>query len=860
MTASPSFPQALARLPNWLCYRTERDPRTHRSTKVPYNPHTGYKASPTDPATWGTLAQALEAMARYLFSGIGFVFTQDCGYVGLDIDNCLDENRKPNAVASAILKKLPPTYIEISPSNKGLHIFLKGILPSGGNRNSKTGVEMYGHARYFTMTGNRWLDSCADEIADDNGVLSWIHAQYIKPPPKKSTKQSTSNQGVSYLSDEQLLSMARSSKDSAAFTALWNGDWQGRYKSQSEADFALCCKLAFWSNRDANQIDRLFRSSGLMREKWDRQQGGSTYGDVTISNACAQTPEAYKPKRKRPVNIFEQDGCYYRKRNEAIQQLTNFVIHPIEQIIMDSEAQLTCELVNDNGKTRRQTFLADDFCNVMKFKRVVNRNSISFCFFGTDNDLEALKQYIDGLDWKEKKGVRALGIFLHNDELVFVAPDRAVAAGGRTIDTIVQLEKHRSLDSDILNAKFLTKSQFLELGEMLLRYNEPAKTVSILGWCAGCFIKAHLKYEGVLFPHLFLIGESGSGKTNTLRSVILPIFSRSKSQTASQVTNFTLAKDGDSSNVIPHAIDEFKPSKLIKRTKNDLLNHFRGSYENAEGVRGRPDQTTVKYDLLAPLVVAGEETTDETAVRDRTIELLFSRKDIQDKAQTQVFYRLKDSGLLPAFGRTLLEIALATPPSEAKRWYDEGLSCFNEEQFPSRITNNLACAYAGLMLVEKLCQAFGHSWYGVFCMNSELDLDNCVKQLAYAARNYLLDGASRNISNVENTLEEMGRMNLKLDQDYCFEAAGRRMRLHLAGIYDRYTRWHKDCAVAGEALPYNQFRKQLEHSEYFVVKDKRMRIGGEAKCAWLLDFEKLSRACDVSGFLKVTVPEDESVT
>ena len=858
MKENYSFPQALARLPNWLCYRLERDPKTHRNAKVPYIPHTGYKASATDPKTWSTLAQALEAMARYHFSGIGFVFTRDCGYVGVDIDKCLIDG-KPNSVASAILKKSPPTYIEISPSDTGLHLFYKGVLPAKGNRSSKTGVEMYGHARYFTMTGKRWPGGCSDEIAVDNGILSWIHSKYIKSPPQQSKKKSTSIQGMSYLSDEQLLSTARAAKDGPAFEGLWEGRWQEKYKSQSEADFALCCKLAFWSNRDTGQIDRLFRLSGLMREKWDRQQGGSTYGEITVRNACDKTSETYVPKRKRPVNIFEQDGCYYRKKGENITQLTNFLVHPVEQIKGEKEAQLTCDLISDSRKTQHMDFVAEDFCNVLRFKKVLNRNSISFCFFGTDGDLEALKQYIDDLPWKIKKGVKALGIYWHNERFVFVTPERAIAAGGVAVDTIVQMEHYRSLESNILDAPFLTDAQFCDLGETLLRYNEPAKTVSILAWCAGCFIKQHLKYYNVMYPHLFLIGESGSGKTHTLRNIILPLFSRSKAQVASQVTNFTLAKDGDSTNVIPHAIDEYKPSTLSKKTKNDLHNYFRGSYEHGEAVRGKANQTVQKYDLLAPVVVAGEESANETAIRERTIELLFSRKDLNDDAQYAVFCRLKDGGLLPAFGRTLLDLALRTPPSEVKRWFDDSYPGFDSE-FPSRIASNLACAYAGLKLVEKLCHAYGHLWDGVFCMNSALSLEACSKQLSYAARHYLLDGATHNITTVENSLEIMSRMNLKPGKDFAFEAGTKRLCFSPSKVYDRFTKYRKDYAVEGEVLTMSQFKKQLEHSEYFIAKNYQKRLSSDEPNGkvWVINFELLSQRADVDGFL-VREPEADDL-
>ena len=98
-------------------------------------------------------------------------------------------------------------------------------------------------------------------------------------------------------------------------------------------------------------------------------------------------------------------------------------------------------------------------------------------------------------------------------------------------------------------------------------------------------------------------------------------------------------------------------------------------------------------------------------------------------------------------------------------------------------------------------------------------------------------------------------MNLKLEQDFTFEAAGRHLCLWLTNVYDRYTKYRKDYAVQGEVLTASQFRKQLEHSDYFIAKQKIKRLGDEVKRVWVVDFEKLSRVADVSGFLKAKVED-----
>jgi len=858
--SSYNFPPGPATLPNWVCWRLEPDKKSGRDAKVPYNPATGYKASASNPATWGTLEQAQLAKEKYTFSGIGFVFTAECGIIGIDIDHCLS-NGQPNEVAAAILAKLPPTYIEISPSGKGLHIFLQGEIPKGGNRNSESGVEMYSSRRYFTMTGNRWRD-CADEIGQDNGCIKWIFDTYIKP--KKPTKSNayTVNQGISTMTNDALLETIRASKDGAAFDKLWRGDWQDKYKSQSEADFALCCKLAFWLNHDVAQIDRLFRQSGLMREKWNNRHSadGDTYGETTLRNACANTPETYKPKQpaQQSLSVFEQGGAYYRKRGENIERLTNFIVKPIEILLAEDEAQINCELINVEGKTRRQCFLADDFSNVQRFKKVLNKNSISFCFFGSDKGLEDMKEYIDRLDWKEKRGVKALGIYRREGKMVFVTHTKAVTAGDEAVDSIIQLEKYRHLDSKILDFPFITSEQLSLMGELIFAYNEPAKTVSVLAWAAACFIKPFLKRKPIdaKLPHLFLVGEQGSGKSNTLEKVVLPIFARKiKILAASQTTAFGLMKESSSSNVIPQTFNEFKPSTMDRIRLNALCNHLRDAYDGHEGVRGRADQSSVTYELLAPIAVAGEESAQEAAIRERTIELLFAKNDLTNNGYVEAFSRLRQlEHLLSSFGRSLLDTALQLTVDDVWQWYDEGERRYLKDEFPARVTSNLACLYSGLKLVERLCDNLGHSWYHYFT----LPLDECAGFLSYAVREFLLDGSNYNKSIIEETFEIMARMNLKVDKDYTFEAAGKHLCLRLEIVYDKYTKHRKDYAITGEVLSLNEFRKQFRKSGYCVKANVSARVKGVSVKVWKADFEALSRICEVSGFMASPAALDDA--
>ena len=845
-----SFPQGLKALPQWICWRLEPDPKGGKPRKVPYDPKTGRKASSTNPQTWATLPEAESARGRYQSTGIGFVFTEACGIVGVDIDHCRAEDAGSpggstlNDTARAILEKCP-SYAEISPSGTGLHIFYHGTMPGKGNKNSATGVEMYSTGRYFTMTGQH-LDSTPDDIADGAAALPWIHETFIAKKRKEKAPR-PARQPVR-LTDEVVLEKARASANGEEFTNLWEGRWNDKYGSQSEADLALCCALAFWTGKDAAQMDRLFRQSALLREKWDNvhHADGATYGAETIRQAIERTEQTYSPEGEPAIR--EQSGRYYRVKGEQVYPITNFIVRPLEMLIADDETQMTCDLVTVYGETFRQTFLTTDFGNLQKFKGVLNKRTISLSYTGSEGDLEILKGYLAGLEWSKKYGVKALGLYERDKRWIFVAKDGAFAAGGETVEDMIQLEKHASIESALPASAAISPKKLVELGPLLLGYNEPAKTVTVLAWCAGCFLKEHLRKAGIKYPHLFLIGEAGSGKSNTLERVILPIFGRSKVVAAPQITAFTLMKDAASSNLFPQALDEFKPSKIEKTRLQALYNHFRDSYDGHEGVRGRADQSQVSYALLAPLVVAGEESPDEPAVRERGMELLFSKRDLKDAAARASFQRISNlqDGLV-RLGRGLLDTALTLSTEAVRQWHNEALTLFNPA-LPSRVVNNLACCMVGVRLLEALCARLGMTWGQVF----PIGVDACVKHMEYAVREYLLDGGDANKSIIEQTLEVMDRMTVS--QEHCaFSKDGKEVAFLFSRFYDEYTKYRRDHAICGECLPYGQFIKQLKKSDLFLAF-KTFRIGGGTPKAFVLDYELIQKRCDVSGFLGTDVP------
>lgn len=283
------IPQELKALPNWICWDAVPDEKRGKIKKVPINALTGGGAMSNNPSTWCDFDTAVRASEKH--SGIGFMFG-GCPYFGVDIDGKEEEleayQRGENGnIISEFISTLQ-SYTEISQSGKGIHIICRGTLPKRGRR--KGSVEMYEDGRFFVMTGN----SCSEyeSITECSDSIKPLHEKYIGGGHEPVAKAVPA---VRLDTADQIIKAAAGAKNGGKFVSLYSGSTAG-YTSQSEADMAFCSMLAFWTGCDAEKMDMIFRSSGLMREKWDRAQSGSTYGALTIQKAIADCDKTYSPK------------------------------------------------------------------------------------------------------------------------------------------------------------------------------------------------------------------------------------------------------------------------------------------------------------------------------------------------------------------------------------------------------------------------------------------------------------------------------------------------------------------------------------------------------------------------------------
>lgn len=302
-----AIPQELKGYKNWVCWQAYPDPKSHSGiSKKPVNPKTGGLAQPNNPDTWSDFETAVRQSGKY--SGIGFMFSNS-PFFGVDLDDMPNDIQDyQNGGADNIISEFVNTlqsYTEFSQSKTGVHIICKGTLPEGRRKakNDSGGFEMYENGRFFVVTGNYcseygYINDCTESVKP-------LHSKYLgKTAEPKPNRQ---NITVNLNSVDDIVRAACSAKNGSLFKALYSGDFSA-YSSQSEADMAFCNMLAFWCGCDAEKMDAIFRQSGLMRDKWDRKQSGTTYGVITLQKAISGCSQTYNPKKQNDYSISIGNG------------------------------------------------------------------------------------------------------------------------------------------------------------------------------------------------------------------------------------------------------------------------------------------------------------------------------------------------------------------------------------------------------------------------------------------------------------------------------------------------------------------------------------------------------------------------
>lgn len=316
-----NIPEDLKKEKRWCLYRIVN--RNGKNTKIPIEP-SGKYAKVSDKATWNTYERCLNSLDKA--DGLGF-FLGD-GYVGIDLDDVADDvyayfTDNKDSVASDFLKNID-TYAEVSPSGRGIHFIGKGKLE--GTRRRSGNIEIYDKDRFFTVTGKILNDKYRKKITNIETEINQLKAKYLPEFEKSEIDKSE----VGDYKDREVLELFLNTDigdTSEVKNEIFNGKWEKKFSSQSEADFYLARNLLFFNGGNIEQAYRLMNQSKLAREKWDEQRGSTDYLEYILLSARDRLTSYFQRSEKEEITAVNRKYTL-----DEVKQLINETIKSFNDI------------------------------------------------------------------------------------------------------------------------------------------------------------------------------------------------------------------------------------------------------------------------------------------------------------------------------------------------------------------------------------------------------------------------------------------------------------------------------------------------------------------------------------------------
>lgn len=427
----------------------------------------------------------------------------------------------------------------------------------------------------------------------------------------------------------------------------------------------------------------------------------------TIKNAMEriENGKEYVTEQRLTIpmtEVYEKDGCYYRGEH----RLSNFIFSPTERVWFDNNEFLKGEIIVKDGSTFPSLLNYRSLISKKDFLSAINSSKVSW--LGGDKDIQYLRELMLTKQCVEKVGVSKIG--LHGN--LFITPDQVIDCNG-----IVENPNKVFVPKFYNNSTGLEQSikvnyedNWQEIAKNILsllpQVNEEQVIHPILGWHMICPIAPLIRgLSDNGLPQLMMWGTKGSGKTSTAQ-LFARLFGNSEIRSCSRPA-FSLMREMDTLNAIPLYLDEYRPNSIDRNQLQQIKNLALLSYKATSDSRGRQDQSTVDYQLTAPIVWIGETPFTDPNLLERIIKVkltpnVFMLAENEYKEKFREINQLSLNSFIGGYVHWLLDKIINEKLSlnEMLQHHKEELE--NRYRLPERITLNIALMLIGLSLFEKL--------------------------------------------------------------------------------------------------------------------------------------------------------------
>ena len=527
-------------------------------------------------------------------------------------------------------------------------------------------------------------------------------------------------------------------------------------------------------------------------------------------------------------DVYELAGYYYKQpvgRDPEPKMIANFTLQAKLEVGFNGDWHYRCVLVRPTGQEYEIDLFRDHFLSAKAFKRAVSVNS-KCQYYGNNYDTTQIQSLLADQNPPTVTGTDKNGIHIVNDRHVYVEGDRVVDKDGPACD-IVYMNKHSQTHriSCILSQPDISKTDIEAIASDLCRFNDSTIVYPVLGFIGYCFVKEAITSKvGRHNPFMILHGASGSGKSQTIEHIIIPIFSSNfPFANIANETQFTLGHNSNFTNMTPVCYDEYKNSVLTPSQKRIINNVLLATYGQTSIERGRADQTITNYQLTAPFIIAGEMTIDSTSHDHRIIDVFYSKSK---RAGTEDNFKRLNKQPLGAFGKALLYHTLRLSPERLRSEYDKQEANV-DPSIDDRFRDNAAVIRTGLWLIIDYLESKGIA-VDSYQQGYEI-IDSVIQESMNSAK----------VSTVDKIIEDFCAManDGVLANRVDYEVKNNCLRLKIRTVYSKYERWARRNATS-ECIGKRSFLQQVADEEYYIEKNT-MKIGRKACNAISLDLSSM---------------------
>lgn len=565
--------------------------------------------------------------------------------------------------------------------------------------------------------------------------------------------------------------------------------------------------------------------------------------DVTDWLSAGHTLDDFKRCINKSLDIknkyeLQQDhnGIYktiFKGKGEDIQEIkvyiTNFNILNAKKITFVDEDKEGIELIcrTKDGLIEKRTGETTVFNDVRTFKTFLGRMALNFK--GKIDDLSNLQDWIDTYIIQEENQIYTGIKFLNN---MLITQDGAVTSEGFNKSILSVTE----IPTELNGKELISKDEIEKLLHHLFRYNTVDNCTCILGTIVHNMAYELAKKNGVKLHHLMVIGESGSGKSTIKRNVVAALLGYPEGyegRAIDNITKFSLLKAVSSGN-FTNLFDEYKPSMMNPNSLNVVSSILRNLYDGMSTERGNKDQSVTTYKLTTPVIIFGEENTQQTekAVIERSLICYLSKFNRPIESLKSIEYLNDNRELLIKFSNTILRRILVMDNKEyqvLRELYKESTT------LKDRLANTFINTCVGMHIINDVLVSLG---------SKELN-KNYMKIIEDTIKANVMEDGEDIKADYEEMLLKINEL-MEIDPDirsnkelFIIDAASNKSYLRINHLLDKLSKHIKDYGLNFRLLSKNDFIKRCEMARYITNKSKQKKVDGNTVRFAEFDSERL---------------------